>query len=138
MHYSEKDNELGFEGQELKDRVKVATFIGTKGFSESATTDNEVACKAPKDFNPSDNQGLIDNDADGWTYNPFETPEGFAQRYHQDPPTSIVNCAITSSRTTPAAGHDYKIGDTVKIRSGFKIRASGTAIESLYAKDDSV
>jgi len=81
---------------------------------------------------------VIDHDEDGWTHNLLELPEGFAQRYSADPETTTVNCDIASSRSDTAPGHGYKIGDTIKIRSGYKIRASKEAKESLFAKDDVV
>ena len=40
-----------------------------------------------------------------------------------------------SKRDSVADGYEFKIGETLKVRSGFKIRASETSLESLYAVD---
>ena len=49
-----------------------------------------------------------------------------------------VNCAMTSSRSDTAPGHDYKLGSTIKVRSGYKIRDSADATTTLMAWDSPV
>ena len=49
-----------------------------------------------------------------------------------------INCAMTSSRSDTAPGHDYKLGSKIKVRSGFKIRDSEDATTTLMAWDSPV
>ena len=112
----------------------IATFIGTKNFKEG--TNGDATCTVLGSLNPTENQGAIDADEDGWTHNVIDTL-GYSQTKigSGDNITTTVNCATWSSRTDTAEGFAYKIGETVKIGSGFKVRASATSESSLFASD---
>ena len=117
----------------------VDTYIGTKGFNDS---DTGVYCKAFSDFNLDENQKTVtaegEIDEDGWEVNQLE-PLGFSQVYiaatGSKKTASLASCAVASSRTDTAPGHAYKVGETMKIFSGYKVRDSLSAKTSLYAYD---
>lgn len=48
---------------------------------------------------------------------------------------SAVNCAVKSDRKDVEDAYDFKIGEKLKLRTGYKIRESKTAVESLYSYD---
>ena len=77
---------------------------------------------------------MIDQDEDGWTHN-LTDDHSFDQFWSEEDMTSSARCSIVSSRTDTGAGFDYKIGDTLKMRSGYKVRESVSAKESLFAED---
>lgn len=108
------------------------TFIGKKNFKEDLNGD--VACSYLNNFNLRENQGETDQDEDGWKVNLME-PYGFMQDSQTSPATSMVSCATMSSRSDTAAGYGFKINDKIKVKQGYKIRASGSDLESLFAAD---
>ena len=48
---------------------------------------------------------------------------------------STANCGVISSRSEAEDGYRYAMGSTIKVKAGYKIRASETATTSLYAVD---
>ena len=75
-----------------------------------------------------------------WEVNTLE-PKGFNQTYKAADgdavETTSVSCATTSLRTSSTFDSSaYKVGDTVRIASGYKIRDSKTATYGLVSKSD--
>ena len=123
----------------MEDIAIVETYIGFRGFKD---TDAGVYCKAFSEFNIDENQKTVtaagEIDEDGWEVNQLE-PLGFVQIFKAATATekleSFVSCAVASSRTDTAPGHAYKVGDTIKVNSGYKIRSALKQPNSEFALD---
>lgn len=113
--------------------TKVRSYLGTCELSDAANPDEPL-----KDVCEDDE---VESDAEGWAWEANELEaNGFDQLYTASvaqnvSATTEVNCAVTSARGTPATNHQYKIGDKVKIRGGYKIRASKSSDTSLFSND---
>lgn len=117
---------------QIKAAASVDTFIGTKNFVESGAN-ADVECSAFDSFNVSENLMSIDVTKTGWKKNLTETL-GFQQDYVAGE-FSSVQCSVMSARKDALPRHDFKIGQTMKIKQGYKIRASAIADSSTYAGD---
>ena len=49
--------------------------------------------------------------------------------------SSSVNCNVSSDRTAAAAGFEFKVGDTLTVNSGYIIKDSADALNSVYRLD---
>ncbi len=94
-------------------------------------------CTKLAQFNKSDNMATQLPAEDPWKLDLME-PFGFIQDHKTSPEFSLVSCSVMSSRTDSPTGHDYKIGQTIKIKQGYKIRANADSLSSLFASDSGI
>jgi len=124
---------------EIHDLTSVKTWLGTGRLSDSANQGIKLKKLQEGDQVDSEDEDLLADNEWAWEANELET-NGFDQLYTAavNPATvatTEVNCAVTSARTTTATNHQYKIGDKVKVRGGYKIRASKDSTTSLFSND---
>ena len=94
-----------------------------------------AACTALADIGTAD-------DVSGWSLNAL-SPNSVDQSStagdaEADPVvlgSSSVNCNVSSDRAAAAAGFDFKVGDTMTINSGYIIKDSADALNSVYRLD---
>ena len=122
--------------------ASVESYHGASAFTDAALT-----TKAFADFNTGEAASTtvsaeVAVDLDAWMVNK-EDESALAQTYTApagDDVTgkSTVRCGVTSSRSKAEKGYDYKMGSTISIKAGYKIRASKTATTSIAAADSTL
>ncbi len=135
VKYNQKAQLEELTVDQIKKAGKPSSFIGKKNFVESKNGD--AVCTKLAQLNPNDNMKNQSPSQDPWKLDLME-PFGFIQDHKTSPEFSLVSCSVMSSRTDTPAGHDYKIGQTIKIKQGYKIRANADSLSSLFASDSSI
>lgn len=107
--------------------VSILTYHG-----ETLFTDEALKCANFSSMNASENdnnthEAAGTEDVDGWLLDFTQKKDGYKQISTAAPEAKqTVKCTTVSSRTNADKNHSYKLGDSVKMRSGYKIRASAS------------
>ena len=127
VKYKQEELQDELDDEQMQEFATVHSYLGTALFDNATLAGKKFA-----DFNTAE---LKDDQSWSWEVNTLESL-GFTQSYDADQNVSEVNCAVTSARTTTATNHDYKVGTTMKVRGGYKIRSAKDSTTSLFAKDN--